>query len=381
MTLSHGSAQYVLSFYGGIDSYPYGRFRIATVVPGGKVVRTTARPGGGVPLDWVDRWPARLIEQGRVSFLVYQTRPLDDPPEQSQVAGTITERQFRSFIAAYGGQLVHKVYWHHEVRVYIYRVTKRLKTSVVRVTDKGSFTKDGQLASSGSPAGAVRERATVAAKGFMINAPLTVRFHGKVVAHARADSEGSATLSINVPTTAQSQYHVIVSDPEGNSASATGVSATRLVYSISGGSVHVFGVGYQPGSPVVVSYRNRAMGKTHARPDGSINWSFPLPVHTHPRFRITAIGSSGRAASATGLPTPKLEFVANGKTATVTGRNYFPHSKIKIVYGQRLTATAHTDAGGRFTYKLTLPGWARPGYRLIAKDSIGRATYVTGLVR
>jgi predicted membrane-bound mannosyltransferase len=369
MTLSHGSAQYVLSFYGGIDSYPYGRFRIATVIPGGIVVRTTARPGGKVPLDWVDYWPTRLIEQGRVSYLVYQTRPLDDPPEQSQVAGTITERQFRSFIATFGGELVHTVYWHHEARVYIYRVTRRLKRPVVAVTDIGSFTGRGRPATT-----------IVRASGFAIGSLLTMRYHGVVVGRTRANKQGSATLPVKLPTTAQWQYHLVVSDQQNDTASVTGVSSTRLVYTVRGGEVHVFGDGYEPGGAVVVSYQNRRVGTTRASVTGSVNFSFRLPVHTHPRFRITAVDQFGRLASATGLPTPKLVFVATAGTAEITGRSYFPGSRIDITYGGRPVGTARTDAIGRFRFKLSLPSWARSSYRLIATDSIGRSTWVIGLV-
>jgi hypothetical protein len=369
MTLSHGSAQYVLSFYGGVDSYPYGRFRIATVIPGGTVVRTTARRGGKVPLDWVDYWPARLINQRRVSYLVYQTRPLDDPPEQSQVAGTITERQFRSFIATFGGQLVHTVYWHHEARVYIYRVTKRLARPVVTVTDVGSFAGNGR-----PPTTIVR------ARGFAIKSLLTVRYHGVVVGRTRADPQGNATLPVSLPTTAQWQYHLVVSDQEHDSASIAGISATRLVYTVGDGAVHVFGDGYQPSGAVVVSYQGRRVGTTRADSDGFMNFSFRLPVHTHPRFRITAVDQSGRVASATGLPTPKLVFVATGRTAQISGRSYFPNSTIALTYGGRSVGTARTDATGKFGFKLSLPDWARASYRLIATDSIGRSTYVTGLV-
>ena len=35
MTLSKGSAQYAISFYAHRDAYPFGRFRLATILPGG----------------------------------------------------------------------------------------------------------------------------------------------------------------------------------------------------------------------------------------------------------------------------------------------------------------------------------------------------------
>ena len=45
MTLSKGSAQYAISFYAHRDAYPFGRFRLATIVPGGKVLNPS--PVGG----------------------------------------------------------------------------------------------------------------------------------------------------------------------------------------------------------------------------------------------------------------------------------------------------------------------------------------------
>ena len=47
MTLSKGSAQYALSFYAQRDAYPFGRFRLATIVPGGKVLNPSPVAGRG----------------------------------------------------------------------------------------------------------------------------------------------------------------------------------------------------------------------------------------------------------------------------------------------------------------------------------------------
>ena len=48
MTLSKGSAQYALSFYAQRDAYPFGRFRLATIVPGGKVLNPSPAADGPV---------------------------------------------------------------------------------------------------------------------------------------------------------------------------------------------------------------------------------------------------------------------------------------------------------------------------------------------
>jgi hypothetical protein len=380
IALSHGSGQYVLPFYGGVDSYPYGRFRIATVVPGGKVVRSTPRPGGLVPVDWVTRWPARLIREGRVSYLVYQTRPLDDPPEQTQVAGTVTEKQFRSMIAQYGGRLVHTVYWQHEARVYIYRVTKRLAHPVITAHAVNALHAKGNPSSSRTPPTGVKEAFVVKARGFAIGSPLTVSYHGKPVARTVADSRGSATIRVNVPMFGRSQYHLIVSDREGNSASVTGISRTKISYRVEHGIVHVSGQGFEPGGAVRLSYAKKSIKVSHARSDGTVSWSFRLPANTHPRFRIEAFGEGGRAAYATGLSTPTLAFVATGHVAHLTGKNFSASSRISLILHSRVVGVARTDATGTFRYRLDLPSWTTAGDSLTATDPVGRVATVRGLV-
>jgi hypothetical protein len=64
------SAQDVFSFYDQRDAYPFGRSRLATVLPGGKIVQTfpsprADAPGLGRPLAAA---PAR---EGTVKYLVY----------------------------------------------------------------------------------------------------------------------------------------------------------------------------------------------------------------------------------------------------------------------------------------------------------------------
>src|SRR3979411_2761513 len=80
-----GRAQYVFAYYANRDSYPYGRFQLATVLPGGDVVPPTPTQNA-TPRDWVTYWPPKLIESGTVSYLVYYTNDPragdgnDEPP-------------------------------------------------------------------------------------------------------------------------------------------------------------------------------------------------------------------------------------------------------------------------------------------------------------
>ena len=360
LALSHGSGQYVLPFYGGIDAYPFGRFRIATVIPGGTVTQSSPRSDGKVPVTWVSDLPAKLIEQGKISYLVYNTRPLDDPPEQSQVADTITEKQFRSLIQTFGGQLVHTVYWHHEARVYIYRVTKRLPKPIVSVRQSG-------------------DRVLVSASGFAMGAPLTVNYHGRVIGKATADKVGSAAINLPIPQPGQSEYHLIVSDDNGNSASVTGLPSARLTYTLDAGVIRVFGSHYQPASILTITYGNKFIGYALAKADGTFQYSFKLPVTSHPRFRVKAVDSSGRTASAIGIPVPTVAFAVKGSTVDVTGTHYIPNSVLKLTYAGKLVATTRTDATGNFQTTFPEPASPQPAYQLIATDSIGRHAVATGL--
>jgi len=385
IALSHGSGQYVLPFYAGVDAYPYGRFRIATVLPGGRVVKATARKNGAVPLDWVSRWPGRLVDEGRASYLVYQTRPLDDPPEQSEVAGTVTEKQFRSFIARYGGRLVHRVFWNHEARVYIYRVTRRLSDPEVVVRPVAGT--GGGVA--GSTRGASHQPSphrltvgfAVTARGFAFSSPVTVRYHGRLVRRLMTDASGAAHLRLRVPISGLSQYHVVVSDEHGNSASATGVSGTRLTYRVRNGVVHVSGSGFEPAHRVVILYHQKRVAKTVAREDGTVSWPLRLPTNTHPRFRILASGAGGRAAYATGLAAPSLAFAATGDAVRLSGTHFSSSSVVTLTLRNRPVRSARTDEKGRFTVRFRLPSSTHPSTALTVTDRVGRQATVTGLVQ
>ena len=106
MTLSHGSAQYVFSFYGRRDAYPFGRFRLATVLPGGEIVHALPSTEGVTPRDWVALWPPQLLEKGTVEYLVYYaTSTTIDDPEEDPLVNTSTQRKFRELIARYGAIL------------------------------------------------------------------------------------------------------------------------------------------------------------------------------------------------------------------------------------------------------------------------------------
>jgi dolichyl-phosphate-mannose-protein mannosyltransferase len=206
MTLSHGSAQYVFSFYARRDAYPFGRFRLATVLPGGRIVHALPSPRSITPRDWVALWPPRLMETGKLSYLVYYTSSTTiDDPEDDQLVNTSTQRKFRELIARYGGKLVHTVNVHHEGRAWIYKATRLRKKPVL--THRVS-----------------RGVVGVRGWGFTMNAPVSVYYHHRRIARVHADARGSLGLRFPVPARAQPPYYVVFSDDEGNYASFSGLT-------------------------------------------------------------------------------------------------------------------------------------------------------------
>jgi Dolichyl-phosphate-mannose-protein mannosyltransferase len=206
MTLSHGSAQYVFSFYARRDAYPFGRFRLATVLPGGSIVHALPSPRAITPRDWVALWPPRLLETGKVNYLVYyaSSTTIDDP-EDDALVNTSTQRKFRELIARYGGKLVHTVYVHHEGRAWIYQATRLRKRPVLTHRVR---------------AGEVRVRGW----GFTMNGPVSVYYHSRRIARVRADARGKLQLRFPVPAHAQPPYYATFIDDEGNYASFSGLS-------------------------------------------------------------------------------------------------------------------------------------------------------------
>ena len=196
ITMSRGSAQYVMSFYAQRDSYPFGRFRLATVIPGGVVVKP--RPAEkGAPVDWVSFWPHKLIQSGEISYLVYYTEVGGDDPPEEPIARTANQRQFRKLIEAYDGRLIHTVYRNHEPRVWIYEVTKRLPRPELSVV-----TEEGEM--------------TVRGEGFVIDSRVTIYYHSSPLSVVRTDDMGSFQISLPLPERIRPKYYLSAEDGAGN---------------------------------------------------------------------------------------------------------------------------------------------------------------------
>ena len=210
MTISQGSAQYAISFYSQRDAYPFGRFRLATVMPGGEILPPQLS-SNGTPRDWVVYWPPRLIEGGVVSYLVYWIDQPDDPPDDPLVV-TETQRQFRTLIEAYGGQLTYTVYSHHEPTVWIYQVGKLLPHPTLNVADRVPSKTGVDVRVQGA--------------GYSLGSAVTLYYHRSRLGVFQADAQGRFTAQVRLPAPVRSSYQLLAIDSAGNRAIVTGLKAT-----------------------------------------------------------------------------------------------------------------------------------------------------------
>jgi Dolichyl-phosphate-mannose-protein mannosyltransferase len=360
LALSQGSAQYAYSFYANRAAYPYGRFRLDTVLPGPRVVSSRDTPKGRLPLEWISDYPPRLIQNGTVSYLVYATGTLDDPPEENQIVGTLTQRQYRSLIESYGGQLVHTVRWHNEGRVYIYRVTRRLSKPTV------SFAIEN---------GRLRLRGT----GFQAASPLIVRYHGDPILRTVSDSTGSLSATVPIPAHPQLPYHLVVTDAAGNYGSVNGLPATSLEYVVADRKLVITGRNFTPGKSVVITYHARQIASGVADSNGLVTVKASLPERTQRRYQLGATDASGRTAWVIGLDAPSIRFVVTGGLVHVTGQHFNSNSIVALTYHQVAVTHPRTSADGSFSAQFSLPASSRTGWQLSAVDDAGRRATATGL--
>ena len=125
MALSQGSAQYAVAFYAHRDSYPFGRFRLATVLPGGQVLTSPKTPAGKLPLTWVTTYPNQYVQDGKVTYFVCGLTEQDDPSELNYAGLRLTQRNYLALIQAYGGKLVDRIDAGNHGEVLIFEATRR----------------------------------------------------------------------------------------------------------------------------------------------------------------------------------------------------------------------------------------------------------------
>jgi hypothetical protein len=213
MTLSGGSAQYIFSFYAQRPSYPFGRFRLATVLPGGRVVNpTTGGPHGDPPMDWVSGWPPGLIRDGKVSYFVYYVASIDDPPE-APLVNSLDESDFKRLIERYGGELVHTVYIDHEPRVWVYRATEQSAAPVLDIRRVDSIA--SRIA---DPPWRVRIRGS----GFTMDSQVNLYYHRAFIGTVPTNDSGQFRTVIDLLGGFRERWWFVGIDGEGDGATLVG---------------------------------------------------------------------------------------------------------------------------------------------------------------
>jgi hypothetical protein len=211
MTLSNGSGQYVFSFYARRDSYPFGRFRLATVLPGGTVVHPEPTSPGDPPKDWIATWPPLLLGDRTVDYLVYYTQSGEDPPE-TPLVNSQNQRDFKSVVEHYGGELVHAEYYNHEARVFIYDV-RRLRahpTLTARVTSAGGSESPGT------------HTILLEGEGFDMGSNITIYVHRAEHEDVFTNEDGAFSTSVTVNQPLDPRFWIVAVDESGRDASITG---------------------------------------------------------------------------------------------------------------------------------------------------------------
>ncbi len=356
MTISHGSAQYVFAFYAHHNAYPFGRFNLATVLPGGRIIQASApAPGARTPRDWINRWPPPLIASGQISYLVYYTTAADDPPAESQVVEASTQRQFRLLIERYGGELVHTVYYNHEGRAWIYRLTARQPHPVLSSTVRGSTV-------------------TLHGAGFTEGAALTATYNGKQVARGRADAAGAVTLPLALPTLIRPRYLIVVTDSTGRYASLV-VPKPLIAYSTENGFATVTGVSFQPNSPVTVTYHGVVLARGRSAGDGSISVLFQAPTRIFRHWQLVVKDGAGNNGSLK-LLKPALTARISGNRVTVQGSGYPPGGLVTAIYHGRFMTSTKADSHGSITLAFPLPAGAQSRWLLFVRDTADHFTTI-----
>lgn len=191
MTLSQGSAQYVLSLYSNVDAYPYGNFRLHTILPGGGSV-----PGAPPPDP--------LIQNGTVTYLVhYISTGGDDPVHMlNKKPG---EKRFIEFVQQYDSQSRYVFFDEYtdlngneisEPRLWIYEVGKRLVEPQVDISSN-------------------RDLISMTGKGFLINDFVTIYYASEEIKKVTTDKDGTFSYNFSLPNKIPGAQLIII-DEGGN---------------------------------------------------------------------------------------------------------------------------------------------------------------------
>ena len=200
MTISHGSAQYILSLYGDIDSYPFGSFNLHTILPGGSIIN------GPPP-------PDPLIQNGTVKYLVHHISKTDEGDDPFHMNKTAVQAKFLDFVQKYQGHS-RSVFYHEftgldgkkirEPRVWIFEVGTRLPEPVLKIQEYCCSV----LSLNGM--------------GFFIDSNVNIYYGRNLIEQVPTDEMGSFRTSLNLPSDSlPCGQELVVVDENGNRKSET----------------------------------------------------------------------------------------------------------------------------------------------------------------
>jgi len=198
MTNSHGSAQYLFGLYANIDAYPFGYFKLHTLLPNGTTV-------AGPPN------PDLLVQNGLVKYFVFYLSEGDQGDDPfHQFNKTATERNFLQFIQRYDGHTRHVINdtftglngekIDHS-RVWIFEVGKLLPIPQIYVVANGNDIK-------------------ISGEGYLINSIVDIYYDQTLVHSEPTDSNGKFSADIDIPENSQCGGMLVVEDTEENSRTA-----------------------------------------------------------------------------------------------------------------------------------------------------------------
>jgi len=192
MTMSQGSAQYVVSIYSKIDSYPFGNFRLHTVLPTGEVI-------SGPPS------PDPLIQNGTVTYLIHYISYGGDDPIHIATK-TQTEKKFIEFIQKYDSNIRFVFYDEYvgqdgipvrDARLWVYEVGKRLPEPQIGINQEN-------------------EMINLFGKGFLIHDFVTIYYQNNQLNKIPTDENGSFTYSFEASKTFTEGGQFVIFDDAGN---------------------------------------------------------------------------------------------------------------------------------------------------------------------
>jgi flagellar basal body rod protein FlgG len=236
-------------------------------------------------------------------------------------------------------------------------------------------------------AGAVGGGAAVSGSGFASFDPITVSFDGNNVStDCTANASGSFRYcTLTVPDATGGTHTVTVTDPHGNSASASytvnpAISRIARAGAV-GSSAAISGSGFKANATITVTFDGNSVS-TNCTTDATGSFSpcaFTVPAKTTGIHTVMASDGSENSATVIYTVTPAISLNATagtaGSTVLLSGSNYTPNSTLTVTFdgaALRTSGICTTDASGNLPASnncaVTVPATAAGSYTVTVSD-------------